>query len=139
MRISRRKCGPPAAPTLRRRGRPRPIARIRRRDKCTPLKGKRAREARRSIRVAAAKAAGTRRASTRATRSIERPRRPAPLMHRFVAALFASLAFPVLAFDLEGHRGARGLAPENTLAAFRKAIEIGVTTIETDMAVTSDG
>ncbi|HZI84718.1 MAG TPA: glycerophosphodiester phosphodiesterase, partial [Casimicrobiaceae bacterium] len=41
--------------------------------------------------------------------------------------------------DLEGHRGTRGLAPENTLAAFRKAIEIGVTTIETDMAVTSDG
>jgi glycerophosphoryl diester phosphodiesterase len=43
-----------------------------------------------------------------------------------------------LAFDLEGHRGTRGLAPENTLAAFRRAIEIGVTTIETDMAVTQD-
>src|ERR1700693_260223 len=43
-----------------------------------------------------------------------------------------------LAFDLEGHRGTRGLAPENTLAAFRRAIEIGVTTIETDMAVTKD-
>ena len=46
--------------------------------------------------------------------------------------------FPSLAFDLEGHRGTRGLAPENTLAAFRRAIEIGVTTIETDMAVTKD-
>lgn len=43
------------------------------------------------------------------------------------------------AFDLEGHRGARGLAPENTLAAFRRAIDIGVTTIETDIAVTKDG
>lgn len=42
-------------------------------------------------------------------------------------------------FDLEGHRGARGLAPENTLAAFRRALEIGVTTIETDVAVTRDG
>jgi len=42
-------------------------------------------------------------------------------------------------FDLEGHRGTRGLAPENTLAAFRRALQIGVTTIETDMAVTSDG
>ena len=43
------------------------------------------------------------------------------------------------AFDLEGHRGARGLAPENTLSAFRRALEIGVTTIETDIAVTKDG
>jgi glycerophosphoryl diester phosphodiesterase len=43
------------------------------------------------------------------------------------------------AFDLEGHRGARGLAPENTLAAFRRALAIGVTTLETDLAVTLDG
>lgn len=43
------------------------------------------------------------------------------------------------AFDLQGHRGARGLAPENTLAAFRKALEIGVTTLETDLAMTRDG
>jgi glycerophosphoryl diester phosphodiesterase len=40
---------------------------------------------------------------------------------------------------LQGHRGARGLAPENTLAGFAKALEIGVTTIETDLAVTKDG
>jgi glycerophosphoryl diester phosphodiesterase len=60
-------------------------------------------------------------------------------MHRFAAALLASLALPVVAFDLEGHRGARGIAPENTMAAFRTAIEIGVATIETDMAVTNDG
>src|SRR5437667_11253848 len=52
--------------------------------------------------------------------------------------LFTILATPSLAFDLEGHRGTRGLAPENTLAAFRRALEIGVTTIETDMAVTKD-
>ncbi len=43
------------------------------------------------------------------------------------------------AFDLQGHRGARGLAPENTLAAFRTALAIGVTTIETDLAMTRDG
>jgi glycerophosphoryl diester phosphodiesterase len=42
-------------------------------------------------------------------------------------------------FDLQGHRGARGLAPENTLAAFRKALEIGVTTLELDVHVTRDG
>lgn len=43
------------------------------------------------------------------------------------------------AFDLQGHRGARGLAPENTLPAFTRALEIGVTTLETDLAVTRDG
>ncbi|TRZ69070.1 MAG: glycerophosphodiester phosphodiesterase [Rhodocyclaceae bacterium] len=42
-------------------------------------------------------------------------------------------------FDLQGHRGARGLAPENTLPAFRKALELGVNTIECDMAITKDG
>ena len=45
---------------------------------------------------------------------------------------------PAGAFDLQGHRGARGLAPENTLAAFRTAIDLGVTTLETDLAVTKD-
>lgn len=43
------------------------------------------------------------------------------------------------AFDLQGHRGARGLAPENTLAGFRTALGIGVTTLETDLALTRDG
>jgi glycerophosphoryl diester phosphodiesterase len=54
-------------------------------------------------------------------------------------ALAALVAGPAPGFDLEGHRGTRGLAPENTLAAFRRALQIGVTTIETDMAVTKDG
>ena len=43
------------------------------------------------------------------------------------------------AFDLQGHRGARGLAPENTLAAFIRALDIGVTTLELDIGVTRDG
>lgn len=43
------------------------------------------------------------------------------------------------AFDLQGHRGARGLAPENTLAGFRAALAIGVTTLELDLGVTRDG
>ena len=43
------------------------------------------------------------------------------------------------AFDLQGHRGARGLAPENTLAAFQRALEIGVSTLELDIALTADG
>ncbi len=48
-------------------------------------------------------------------------------------------SIPATAFDLQGHRGARGLAPENTLAGFARALEIGVTTLETDLAVTKDG
>ena len=57
------------------------------------------------------------------------------------ALILAALAFAAnaLAFDLQGHRGTRGLAPENTLAAFERALAIGVTTLETDMAVTKDG
>jgi glycerophosphoryl diester phosphodiesterase len=45
---------------------------------------------------------------------------------------------PVPAFDLQGHRGARGLAPENTLAAFDLARSLGVTTLELDIALTKD-
>jgi len=41
--------------------------------------------------------------------------------------------------DLQGHRGARGLAPENTIPAFRRALAIGVTTLEMDVAIASDG
>jgi len=40
--------------------------------------------------------------------------------------------------DIQGHRGARGLFPENTLVGFRKAIEMGVTTLELDLGLTKD-
>jgi glycerophosphoryl diester phosphodiesterase len=43
------------------------------------------------------------------------------------------------ALDIQGHRGARGLAPENTLAAFARALSIGVSTLEMDCAITRDG
>jgi glycerophosphoryl diester phosphodiesterase len=42
------------------------------------------------------------------------------------------------AIELHGHRGARGLFPENTLAAFAGAIALGVDTIEFDVAMTAD-
>ena len=42
------------------------------------------------------------------------------------------------AFDLQAHRGGRGLTPESTLAGFRNAISLGVATLETDLAVTKD-
>jgi glycerophosphoryl diester phosphodiesterase len=38
-----------------------------------------------------------------------------------------------------GHRGARGLAPENTIAGFKKALEHNVDGIEFDLRVTKDG
>jgi glycerophosphoryl diester phosphodiesterase len=42
-------------------------------------------------------------------------------------------------FDVQGHRGARGLRPENTLPGFELAIDLGVHTIETDLHLTLDG
>jgi glycerophosphoryl diester phosphodiesterase len=44
-----------------------------------------------------------------------------------------------MAFDLQGHRGARGHAPENTLPGFERALAFGVTTLELDVGVTRDG
>jgi glycerophosphoryl diester phosphodiesterase len=44
-----------------------------------------------------------------------------------------------LGFDLQGHRGARGLSPENTLPGFARALSLGVTTLEMDTGITRDG
>lgn len=41
-------------------------------------------------------------------------------------------------FDLQGHRGARGLKPENTIPAFLTALDYGVTTVELDVVITKD-
>ena len=42
-------------------------------------------------------------------------------------------------FDLQGHRGARGLLPENTIPAFLRALDLGVETLELDVVVSADG
>ena len=64
-------------------------------------------------------------------------------MAKITAAAIVAVSFVLcsaaVAFDLQGHRGARGLAPENTLPAFTMALSIGVTTLELDLAMTSDG
>lgn len=44
-----------------------------------------------------------------------------------------------MAIDIQGHRGARGHLPENTLPAFRLGLEMGVDTLELDVGVTRDG
>src|ERR1700676_374017 len=45
------------------------------------------------------------------------------------------MIFPI---DLQGHRGARGLRPENTLPSFEAAFDVGVTSVETDLHLTRD-
>lgn len=42
-------------------------------------------------------------------------------------------------FDLQGHRGCRGLMPENSIPAMIHALDLGVTTLEMDVVMTSDG
>ena len=61
------------------------------------------------------------------------------IIARVIAAMLLSICLQAQAFDLQGHRGARGLAPENTLPAFALALSIGVDTLETDIAITRDG
>ncbi len=61
-------------------------------------------------------------------------------MRRFLLPLLlAASGAAAQSIDLQGHRGARGLLPENTLPAFEKALELGVTTLELDIAITKDG
>jgi glycerophosphoryl diester phosphodiesterase len=69
-------------------------------------------------------------------------------MRLFLALLALSLlqcrspkttAMQLPAFDKQGHRGCRGLMPENTIPAMLRAIDLGVTTLEMDAVITADG
>ena len=42
-------------------------------------------------------------------------------------------------FEIQGHRGCRGLMPENTITAFIEAVRLGVRTLEMDVVVSKDG
>lgn len=57
----------------------------------------------------------------------------------FLSVIASFAAGPALAVDIHGHRGARGLLPENTLPAFREAIALGVDILELDTGITADG
>jgi len=41
-------------------------------------------------------------------------------------------------FDLQGHRGCRGLYPENTIHAFLNSVSMMITTLEMDVVITKD-
>jgi glycerophosphoryl diester phosphodiesterase len=58
------------------------------------------------------------------------------ILLKMSSGLLAQQPYPK--FDIQGHRGARGLFPENTIPAFIKALELSVTTIELDVVVTKD-
>lgn len=67
--------------------------------------------------------------------------RLAGVIIRIFACIFlvaASTAAIAGDFNVIGHRGAAGLLPENTLAGFKKAMELGVDTIEMDIRITAD-
>jgi glycerophosphoryl diester phosphodiesterase len=56
---------------------------------------------------------------------------------------FLILLLPILSplatgLDIQGHRGARALRPENTLPAFQRGLELGVQTLELDLTVSRD-
>jgi len=59
----------------------------------------------------------------------------------FILVLMTTSAFKqvyIPKFDLQGHRGCRGLKPENSIPAFLTALDSGVTTLEMDVAITAD-
>ncbi|MEB3982647.1 glycerophosphodiester phosphodiesterase [Mycobacterium sp. 663a-19] len=68
------------------------------------------------------------------------------MITRLIAALLALvvlLAGPAAAqgsdFDLQAHRGGRGETTEESLRAFAKSLELGVSTLELDIGITKDG
>lgn len=65
-------------------------------------------------------------------------RRPS-MKRTIVACLLAGTAGLATAVEIQGHRGARGLAPENSLPAFAAALSLGVHALELDTGITKDG
>ncbi|QNE41076.1 glycerophosphodiester phosphodiesterase [Hymenobacter sp. NBH84] len=53
-------------------------------------------------------------------------------------AMLTPAPTPPPPLDTQGHRGCRGLLPENTVPAMLKALDLGVTTLEMDAAISQD-
>lgn len=58
------------------------------------------------------------------------------LLTIWLTTLSAAAQRPPL--DWQGHRGCRGLMPENTIPAMRKALDLDVTTLEMDVVISQD-
>ncbi len=56
--------------------------------------------------------------------------------------IISFIFFPLILFsqnfDIQGHRGCRGLLPENSIEAMKRAIDLGVTTLEMDVVISKD-
>lgn len=61
------------------------------------------------------------------------------MIRPLLVALLALTATSSFAIEIQGHRGARGLAPENTLPGFAAALAQGVDNLELDLQITRDG
>lgn len=55
-----------------------------------------------------------------------------------LAVISTSVSAQTKKIDLQGHRGCRGLMPENTIPAILHSIDLGVTTLEMDVVITKD-
>jgi glycerophosphoryl diester phosphodiesterase len=64
--------------------------------------------------------------------------RPAIVLSFLLMATYLNAQTP-RTYDLQGHRGCRGLLPENTIPAFLKALDLGVNTLEMDVVISKDG
>ena len=63
-------------------------------------------------------------------------------MNRIALIILSIISFQLNAqskLDIQGHRGARGIFPENSIPAFIYALDQGVTTLEMDVVITKDG
>jgi glycerophosphoryl diester phosphodiesterase len=70
---------------------------------------------------------------------VKAPEQEAEMSKTVLCLATLVITTPAFAFDLQGHRGARGLAPENTIPAFATALSLGVTTLEFDVNLSRDG
>ncbi|RVU91896.1 glycerophosphodiester phosphodiesterase [Flavobacterium columnare] len=59
-------------------------------------------------------------------------------MKKIMLILVLPLLSQAQEFDIQGHRGCRGLLPENSIQAMKKAIDLGVTTLEMDVVISKD-
>jgi glycerophosphoryl diester phosphodiesterase len=57
----------------------------------------------------------------------------------FLSLLLTTLMPAQTNFDIQGHRGARGLYPENTILGFIESVKLGVNTLEMDVVVSKEG